>query len=45
MSGEDPKIRATRDKFEKRLRDYGVPADIARREATQQAVKADKKKR
>ena len=45
MSGEDPNIRATRDKFEKRLRDHGVPPQEALREAINQARKADRKKR
>lgn len=45
MSGEDPKIRAARDRFEKRLVEHGVPQREARREAIQQAQQADKKKR
>ena len=44
MSGEDPNIRRSRDKFEKRLRDHGVPSSVARREAIKQAQKADRKK-
>lgn len=45
MSGEDPRIRNARDRFEKRLVEHGVPQRDARREAIKQAVQADKKKR
>jgi hypothetical protein len=44
MSGEDRRIRDARDRFEKRLREQGVPSSEARREAVKQAVKADRRK-
>ena len=45
MSGEDPKIRETSDRFERRLREHGVPSDAARKEAIKQAQRADRRKR
>jgi len=45
VSGEKQKIREARDKFERRLVEHGVPQREARREAIQQARKADRKQR
>ena len=45
MSGEDPRIRNARDRFEKRLVEHGVPQREARQEAIKQAQKADRKQR
>ena len=45
MSGELPDVRATKDRFEKQLRDNGASPEYARRKAREQAIKHDRLRR
>jgi|AACY02.3.fsa_nt_gi hypothetical protein len=45
MSGEIPKTRDARDRFEKRLREQGYSSKDARDKAIKHAVRSDRRQR
>jgi len=45
MSGELPGVRATKDRFEKQLRDNGASPEYAARKAREQALRHDRLRR